>query len=176
VYEYEPPGIGSCSAANVTFSPRSAGCVNLISSGESAEESAFLDASENGDDVFFLSAAKLTPQDKETSLSVYDAHVCGAEGVPCAPVVTPPPPCTTEASCKPAPTPQPTLYAPPASATFSGPGNLAPPPPPGPVRVTTKKTVKCEKGFVKNKKGRCVKKKKSKKKAKKSSDDRRAGR
>jgi hypothetical protein len=141
----------------------------LISSGESAEESAFLDASENGDDVFFLSGSKLVPRDTEATLSVYDAHVCGAEGVACAPVVTPPAPCTTEASCKPAPMPQPTLYAPPASATFSGPGNLAPPPPPTPVRAATKKTVKCAKGLVKSKKGRCVKRKKSDKKAKKSS-------
>ncbi len=129
VYEYEPPGIGDCTAVDVTFSPRSGGCVGLISSGESAQESAFLDASENGDDVFFLTTSRLSSQDFDDDYDVYDAHVCGAEGVACAPVVTLPPPCTTEASCKSAPTPQPTLYAPPASATFNGPGNLAPPPP-----------------------------------------------
>jgi hypothetical protein len=174
VYEYEPPGIGSCTASNATFSSRSEGCVNLISSGESAEESAFLDASENGDDVFFMTTSELVPADSEASYSVYDAHVCGAEGVACVPSVVAPPQCTTEASCKPAPTPQPTLYAPPASATFNGPGNLAPPPPAVVKKVTTK-TVKCKKGDVKNKKDKCVpKKKKSKKKAKKSSANRRA--
>jgi hypothetical protein len=178
VYEYEPPGIGSCSAANVTFSPRSAGCVNLVSSGESAEESAFLDASENGDDVFFLSASKLVPQDTEAGLSVYDAHVCGAEGVPCAPSVTLPPPCTTEASCKPSPEPRPSIYGLPASATFSGPGNITPEVAPPPKKITTK-TVKCKKGYVKKKVKKneeCVKKPKKKSKAKKASNDRRAGR
>ncbi len=172
VYEYEPPGIGDCTAVDVTFSPRSGGCVGLISSGESAQESAFLDASENGDDVFFLTTSRLSSQDFDDDYDVYDAHVCGAEGVACAPVVTPPPPCTTEASCKSAPTPQPTLYAPPASATFNGPGNLAPPPPAVVKKTTTKKTVECKKGFVKKvkKKEECVKKPKKKKtKAKKSS-------
>jgi hypothetical protein len=172
VYEYEPPGIGDCTAVDVMFSPRSGGCVGLISSGESAQESGFLDASENGDDVFFLTTSRLSSQDFDDDYDVYDAHVCGAEGVACAPVVTPPPPCTTEASCKPAPTPQPTLYAPPASATFNGPGNLAPPPAVV-KKTTTKKTVECKKGFVKNKKDKCVRSK-SKKKAKKSSANRRA--
>ncbi len=174
VYEYEPPGIGSCAAANVTFSSRSEGCVNLISSGESAEESGFLDASENGDDVFFLTTSRLSPQDVDNNYDIYDAHVCGAEGVACAPSVAPPPPCTTEASCKPVPTPQPTLYAPPASATFNGPGNLAPPPPPAPAKVTKKKAVRCKTGFVKNEKGKCVRSK-SKKRAKKSSKSNRGG-
>ncbi len=51
VYEYEPPGIGDCSSSSKTFSPASGGCVALISSGSSKEESAFLDASESGDEV-----------------------------------------------------------------------------------------------------------------------------
>ena len=67
-----------------TFSPASGGCVGLISSGTSAEESAFLDASENGDDVFFLTASRLVPQDVDTALDVYDAHVCSAAS-PCPP-------------------------------------------------------------------------------------------
>ncbi len=64
VYEYEPEGVGPeddrCAAS--TSSPgdvfglgRAAhGCVALISAGTSPQESAFLDASENGSDVFFL--------------------------------------------------------------------------------------------------------------------------
>ncbi len=173
VYEYEPPGVGSCTVSSVTFGVRSGGCIGLISSGESAEESAFLDASENGDDAFFLTSARLAPTDIDNDYDVYDAHICGAEGVACATSVEQLPPCTTEASCKSAPTPQPTLYASPASATFNGPGNLAPPPPPALAKVTIKKTVKCKKGSVKNKKGECVRSK-SKKKAKKSSANRRA--
>ena len=58
VYEYEPDGVGSCALP--------AGCVSLISSGTSSEESVFLDASETGDDVFFLTAARLTAQDVDT--------------------------------------------------------------------------------------------------------------
>ena len=82
VYEYEPPGVGDCSQANPSYSARSGGCVSLISSGASARESAFLDASESGDDVFFLTAAKLSGLDSDAALDVYDAHVCSASA-PC---------------------------------------------------------------------------------------------
>jgi len=160
VYQYEPPGTGSCSEAAGTYSPRSGGCVGLISSGESDEESAFLDASESGGDVFFLTASQLVPQDTDSNLDVYDARECASESL-CLPAsAETPPPCTTEASCKPAPEPQPSIYGAPASATFVGPGNLAPPPPAVVKKVTTK-TVTCKKGFVKKKvknKQVCVKK------------------
>ena len=43
----------------------SSGCIGLISSGTSSQESAFLDASENGDDVFFLTAAQLVSADTD---------------------------------------------------------------------------------------------------------------
>ncbi len=85
-----------------------------------------------------------------------------------------PPPCETEASCKPAPTPQPTLYSAPASATFNGPGNIAPRSSPPPVKKVVKKIVKCKRGFTKGKQDKCVKKKA--KKAKRSSHDRKASR
>jgi len=164
VYEYEPPGNGeappsdTCTTESSTYSSRSAGCVNLISLGESAEESAFLDASENGDDVFFLTTSRLSSQDIDNDYDVYDAHVCGAEGVACTTSLEPPPPCTTEASCKPSPEPQPGIYGLPSSATFSGPGNLAPPLPTV-VKKVTKKTVKCKKP-KKLSHGKCVKPKK----------------
>jgi hypothetical protein len=123
VYEYEPPGVGDCSESKSTYSPRSSGCVALISSGRSADESAFLDASESGDDVFFLTSANLSKLDVDSARDVYDAHVC--TGSPC---ITSPsvgsPPCDNESSCKPSPTPQPSIFGPPASATFTGPGNL----------------------------------------------------
>jgi DNA-binding beta-propeller fold protein YncE len=123
VYQYEPPGIGGCTTASITFSERSGGCVGLISSGSSAEESAFLDASENGGDVFFLTTSKLVSQDFDTSLDVYDAHEC-APASPCFAVTqVSPPACTTGDSCKPAPSPQPAIFGSPASATFTGAGN-----------------------------------------------------
>ena len=75
VYEYEPMGVGSCEAANTE-----GGCVALITSGESDRESTFLDASESGNDVFFLTSAKLVPQATESGYDIYDARVCGVSG------------------------------------------------------------------------------------------------
>jgi hypothetical protein len=132
VYEYDPLGLESsegksvCEASSPEFSSASNGCVALISSGSSAQESAFMDASESGDDAFFLTSAKLSPLDVDASQDIYDAHVC-TTAEPC---ITFPnvqsPPCTTEASCKPAPTPQPAVFGAPPSATFQGLGNPAP--------------------------------------------------
>jgi hypothetical protein len=132
VYEYEPAGIKGpegnelCTEASETFSGRSDGCVNLISSGKSTQESAFLDASESGNDVFFLTKAQLSPIDTDSSDDVYDAHVC-TNASPCIAYPTvESPPCTTEASCKASPSPQPSVFGAPPSATFQGPGNLTP--------------------------------------------------
>jgi hypothetical protein len=129
VYEYEPPGIKGpggeedCTTAMSTYSERSGGCVSLISSGSSSKESAFLDASESGDDVFFLTFSKLSALDTDEAADVYDAHVCtGASPCIAFPNVQSPP-CTTEASCKAAPTPQPSIFGAPASSTFQGLGN-----------------------------------------------------
>lgn len=124
VYEYEPPGVGGCTAAAPTFDSRSDGCVGLVSSGGSAEQSAFMDASESGDDVFFLTTSHLSAEDFDTSLDIYDAHVCSAS-VPCASAPVSPPPCSTGDSCKAAPSPQPGVFGAPSSATFAGIGNVA---------------------------------------------------
>jgi hypothetical protein len=141
VYEFEPSGIRSpegkelCTAAGTTYSPRSAGCVSLISSGTASEESGFLDASavgpggEEAEDVFFLTAGRLSPLDTDTAYDVYDAHTCSG-AAPCFVAGEAPPACSGEASCRPAPSPQPQTFGPPPSATFSGPGNLTPTPPP----------------------------------------------
>lgn len=143
VYEYEPPQGTSespsdtCTTASDTYSADAGGCVNLISSGTSAEESAFLDASESGDDAFFLTQARLVPADYDKSFDVYDAHVCGASaaipapsgglaGGPCPSVVAEPPACTTADACRAAPAPQPGIFGAPPSATFSGAGNISP--------------------------------------------------
>ena len=164
VYQYEPPGVGSCTPSSQSFSERSGGCIGLISSGKSPEESAFMDASatgsrdaeghEGGGDVFFLTASKLAPQDYDTALDVYDAHECTAAS-PCFPEERPKPPsCETEASCKSPPSLQPEIFGAPASATFSGIGNASPPAPGVKPNSNPKK---CRKGFVK-KHGRCVRK------------------
>lgn len=121
VYQYEPPGVGGCTGASPTFGRGSGGCVDLISSGTSGEESAFLDASESGNDVFFLTSAGLASQDVDSAIDVYDAHVCSAES-PCPPPPPPPPPaCEGDACQSPVSAPDdPT----PGSLTFHGPGNL----------------------------------------------------
>jgi hypothetical protein len=124
VYEYEPDTTGSCA--------QTGGCVQLISSGTSGEESTFLEADESGDNAFFITTARLAPQDDDTEYDVYDARVCN-EADPCRQAAVTPPPCTSGEACKPAPTPQPTNFGAPASGTFSGAGNLVPPaatPPP----------------------------------------------
>ncbi len=121
VYEYEPEGTGTCELES--------GCVSLISAGTGSADSIFMDASVNGEDAFFITRDKLVGEDFDDSFDMYDAHVCSASE-PC-PAVAPvaPPPCTTGDSCKPSPSPQPAIFGSPASATFSGAGNLAPPAP-----------------------------------------------
>jgi hypothetical protein len=148
VYEFEfPQGPGqpasnTCTAAASTYSPNSGGCVSLITSGTSPEESAFMDASESGDDVFFLTASRLTPKDVDTAPDLYDARVGGGEAEVVKPVE-----CSGDACQQPAVPPNdPT----PGSLTFSGAGNV----------------VQCPKGKVK-KSGKCVKKQSKKKHSKK---------
>jgi DNA-binding beta-propeller fold protein YncE len=142
VYEFEPDGIGGCasrtSSGSVVYvgevdgSPVN-GCVGLLSSGVASEESAFLDASgkglggEEGEDVFFLTAAKLSSADVDDQLDVYDAHTCSAESSCTVGPGAAPPACSTADSCRIAPSPQPSIFGAPASATFSGAGNVVPP-------------------------------------------------
>jgi hypothetical protein len=150
VYQFEPEGQGNCASnstnGGVTYRParpfevefaglarsgeEAAGCVGLISPGISSEESALLDASESGDDVFFLSTSKLSPLDVEGGRTVYDAHVCTGAS-PCPPPPPPPKPvCAGDACQQPVAAPN---DATPGSLTFQGPGNILaefkPPPP-----------------------------------------------
>ena len=125
VYEYEPVEIGNCSEGSVTYHPSERGCVGLISSGRASGESAFLDASETGNDVFFLTAERLTPQDVDSAIDVYDAHSCPG-GLGCFANIERPPACTTADACRVAPVPQSEIFGSPASETFKGPGNVAP--------------------------------------------------
>jgi DNA-binding beta-propeller fold protein YncE len=73
-YQFEPTGVGDCTGTSVSFVVVSDGCVSLISSGTSKEGSAFLDASESGGDVFFLTTAQLSPLDIDSAIDIYDAH------------------------------------------------------------------------------------------------------
>jgi hypothetical protein len=152
VYEYEPGGVGTCTADS------GSGCVDLLSSGTSREESAFMDASASGDDVFFLTGSRLAQQDLDEELDIYDAHACSTSSpCPASPPVAAPPCATTEA-CRSASAPQPSIFGEPASATFAGAGNLT-------TDVTAKqkaklkqkgRTKRCKAGSVKRK-GKCFK-------------------
>ena len=187
VYEYEPEGApggeracGSSSASgSIVFKAaretevegrrlhEAAGCVGLISSGESPQESAFLDASETGSEVFFITTGKLSSEDVDSSYDVYDARECTQQS-PCAPEpAARPGACTTETSCRPAPSPQPEIFGPSGSQTFSGPGNLAPSTPVAPVTKKAKPSTRkqklsaalkaCHRDRVKRKRKRCEK-------------------
>ncbi len=118
-YEYEPVGVGDCTEASPTFTTRSSGCINLLSNGLSRKESVFLDASESGDDAFFLTSAQLSKRDSDSSYDVYDARVDGGEPEPVKPVEC------LGAACQGVfePPNDPT----PNSLTFQGPGNLVAP-------------------------------------------------
>jgi hypothetical protein len=91
------------------------GNVYLLSSGTSPRPSVFLDNSESGNDVFFATAEGLMPSDVDGSYDVYDARVGGG-----LPEALPPASCISD--CQ-APSSPPTFTTP-ASAAFSGEGNL----------------------------------------------------
>ncbi len=165
VYEWEQPAAqpepdDSCTRSSSSFSESNGGCIFPISDVAGDYESFFLDASPNGNDVFFATEDQLVPADTDFHIDVYDARVGGG-----FPVAVEPPPCNNGDSCKGPVSPQPSVFGAPASATFSGAGNVTPAPAPVVVKPTPK-PVKCKKGYAK-KKGKCVKRK-PKKKAKKS--------
>jgi hypothetical protein len=99
------------------------GCVGLISSGGSGQESVFLDASETGVDVFFMTTAKLVPQDTDTQYDIYDARIDGGFPALMSPLVC------TSTGCQGIPESRPGIFGAPASATFNGVGNLTAPAP-----------------------------------------------
>jgi hypothetical protein len=83
VYEWEAQGSGDCQ--------RSPGCVGLVSSGRTAEGGSFIDASADGNDVYFLTDGSLVEEDPG-SIDLYDARVGGG-----LPQVIKPIPCVGDA-------------------------------------------------------------------------------
>jgi hypothetical protein len=115
IYEFERPGVGDCTVDSPTFSEVSGGCVNLISSGKSVDDSYLLDASADGRDVFISTRQSFVPEDKATDTDVYDARVGGREPTP------PLPTCEGEACRGAASTAAPASR--PGTASFEGPGD-----------------------------------------------------
>jgi len=147
VYEWERGGTGSCRLIT--------GCVYLLSGGVSTDNSTFLDASADGNDVFFVTRAQLVAGDRDELFNVYDARAPHAPGESVGFREAATPVCSG-ADCQ-GPPPVAPVFAAPSSATFSGAGNLTPPT--AVVKSKPKPRSKprsCRKGFVK-KHGRCVK-------------------
>lgn len=154
LYEYEPldvpAGAHSCSNASAAFDAAAGGCIGLISSGTSERESAFLEASEaggegehgeelleGGADVFFVSAAKLTQDDKSSGFVVYDAHECTA-AVPCLPpAAAGGAECESTETCRPGSSGSPRVLSAP-TITAVGDGNIVPKAQAKPFKATRK--------------------------------------
>jgi hypothetical protein len=180
VYEWERRGTGSCSEGR--GSPfDGGGCQYLIA----REPAVLLEADANGENVFFVADAELAASDRGASAVVlYDARVGG--GFPAVGTGgVAPPQCESAEACKPPPS-EPPIEPFPASAAFSGSGNLALPAEekPGSIEQKPKPApAKCGRGRTR-KGGRCVKaknrkkqkrvKKRAKTRAKKAVTDRRA--
>lgn len=143
VYEYEPSGTPqgahACTDRSEAYSERAQGCIGLISSPTASGETAFLDASETGGegpggeqlqegggDVFFLSSAKLVPQEQEETYSLYDAHEC-TNASPCiiSPEEKEPVACQTTDACR-SYTPSNATLGAPVSAATGAVGNASP--------------------------------------------------
>jgi hypothetical protein len=96
------------------------GSIYLISSGKSVTNSFLLDSSASGGDVFFTTAAGLLPGDVDNAADVYDARIPRPGDVP------PPAAVLCQGDVCQGPPSEPSLLGEPASATFSGAGNVAP--------------------------------------------------
>lgn len=140
VYQWEAAGTGSCELSSSTYHASAGGCIDLISSGKSAQGSELVDISRDGRDVFFKTSQSLVPQDPGL-VDIYDARVEGGFPYP-----QPKPGLCEGESCQ-HPAAAPGAFSP--SSRAAGPGN-------------PKHRKRCPKGKRKVKrhgKTRCVKKK-----------------
>ncbi|MGZ8785867.1 MAG: hypothetical protein ACXW1Y_09940, partial [Acidimicrobiia bacterium] len=108
VYEWEASGHGSCRT--------NGGCLSLVSSGHSANDSYLYAMTPDGHDVFFTTTDRLVPRDTDSTSSIYDARIGG--GFPEAEQES----CEGEA-CQAQASPSPLLPSA-ASETFTDAGNV----------------------------------------------------
>jgi hypothetical protein len=137
VYQWEAAGTGSCDTVNAD-----GGCISILSTGKATRPTFFADASESGDDVFLFTDESLVPADRDELTDAYDVKVGGGLA---SQYVVPSRPCEGEA-CKGRSTEAPSESSP-ATANFSGPGNVTQKPKPCKKggRKKTKKAKKCTK-------------------------------
>jgi hypothetical protein len=120
VYEWEQKGApdSDCPAWSGNAGD---GCLYLVSTGQSGDQSYFGDASVDGSNVFFFTRQSLVEQDQDNNVDVYDASVGG--GLTSQNQVGPSTSCTAEA-CRGVPS-VPALDEP-STLLLSGSGNLMP--------------------------------------------------
>jgi hypothetical protein len=109
VYEWMANGTHGCE--------RHGGCLGLISSGQSEDDSHLYGMTADGRDVFFRTDEKLAPADVSGSSSIYDARVEGGIPAPDEPAA-----CQGDA-CQGQPSPAPAISAP--ASVAGGAGNAA---------------------------------------------------
>src|ERR1022692_3935397 len=127
------------------------GHVHLISSGTQAGPSYFLDASENGSDVFFTTLQQLVSRDMDRSYDIYDARVDGGfaeQGYQ--------PECADE-GCRGLASNPPVLSLPDSASLISS-GNVSLIPVVKPKAKPKSKPARCRRGYVRRK-GRCFRQK-----------------
>jgi hypothetical protein len=95
------------------------GSRSLISSGESNNPSLFLEASQDGRDVFFITTERLSGWDSDNAYDLYDARADGGLSEPSVAPAS----CQGDA-CQPVPVVPNDVT--PSSSGFAGPGDLAP--------------------------------------------------
>jgi hypothetical protein len=127
------------------------GAAQLISGMGSGSDDEFLDASGSGGDVFIATRERLVPGDADELADVYDARVDG--GLPSPPTL---PPCQGTVCQEPFTAPA--SFPAPASASFTGPGNLTPPRLPKPTRkqLLDRALAKCRKREQRKRRASCV--------------------
>jgi hypothetical protein len=138
VYEWEQNGEGSCAKPE--------GCRYLLSGGVSHDSSAYIDASESGEDVFLVSRAQLVSTDANENTDLFDVRVGGVNGSSLAT-------CVLASECQ---------QLPPALPAFQDPATVGASSevPSSPAATTSAKTPakvkRCRRGYTRHK-GRCVK-------------------
>jgi hypothetical protein len=126
------------------------GNVYLLSDGLGSSAASFVDASVNGNDVFFLDRAPLVSQDTDQLVDLYDARAPHYPGESVGfPAPEPRAPCLAE-ECRSPGYPSP-IYAPLSSVQFIGAGNIRPSAGPQPT-VKPKPTANMRKAKVKKRK------------------------
>jgi hypothetical protein len=147
VYEWELPGHGSCDAEDPDFYEANGGCLYLISTGQSTQDSKLVDISADAQDVFISTKQSLLVQDPGL-IDIYDAR----EGGGFQPPPPPPPPCVGDA-CQ-AQIPPPSFQAPGSNALRPGNPPRRKPCPKGRHRVVKGGKERCVKNKGKSGKGK----------------------